>query len=136
MKKKLLVILVALMCIMLCACGSSETNNTESNTENIQNNIENSQDNSEVATDEAGFSIVGEWKIESSDSPVTFKEDGTFESYLGDGFEYEDKSASNIISIDIGGFGFAGAGMQDFEIVEENGNYKLVCKDIVLVQVN
>ena len=114
MKKKLLVMLVSVMCIMLCACGSSEGNNTENN-----------QNNSEVSTEEEGFSIVGEWKIESTDSPVTFKEDGTFESYLGPGFKYELKLDSNKVSIDLAGCGLPGSGMQDFDIVEENGSYKM-----------
>lgn len=124
MKKKLLVMLVAVMCIMLCACGSSEANNS---------NTENNQNNSEVSTEEEGFSIVGEWKFESSGSPVTFFEDGTYESYLGTGFKYELKLVSNKVSIDLDGCGVPGLGMQDFDIVEENGSYKIVGKNIVLV---
>ena len=127
MKKKLLVMLVAVMCIMLCACGSSEGNNS---------NTENNQSNSESNTEEQGFSIVGEWKIKSTDSPITFNEDGTFTSYLGDGFKYEDKSESNIITLELDGLGFSGVGMVDFDIIEENGNYKLVSKNIVIIPAN
>lgn len=116
MKKKLLVMLVAVMCIMLCACGSNETNNS---------NTENNQNNSEVSTEEEGFSIVGKWKFESTGSLVTFFEDGTYESYLGPGFKYELKLDSNKVSIDLAGCGLPGSGMQDFDIVEENGSYKM-----------
>lgn len=79
------------------------------------------------------FTVVGEWQFEETGSVVIFKEDGTYESYLGDGFAYEYKEASNIVTIDVDGFGYGGMGMQDFVITEEYGRYKLVCNNIVLI---
>ena len=130
--KKLFLILASLMCIMLCACGASE-GSAVNNSENGQSSSENGQTNSEDTNDVAEFAIVGEWKFLSTGSSVTFKEDGTYESYLGGGFTYQDKSDSNMIAIDMDGLGFAGVGVQDFNILQEDGTYKLQSKNVVLV---
>ena len=82
---------------------------------------------------EKSFTVVGEWKIEKTGAVVIFKEDGTYESNLGDGFRYEEKVTSNLVAIEADGLGYGGLGMQDFVIVEEIGRYKLVCNDIVLI---
>lgn len=85
---------------------------------------------------EKPFTVVGEWKIEKTGAVVTFKEDGTYESNLGDGFRYEEKVASKLVTIEADGLGYGGLGMQDFAIVEEFGRYKLVCNDIVIMPVS
>lgn len=123
MKKKLLVMLVAVMCIMLCACGSSKENNTESNSENSQSNSETTQKNTETESEEKQISVVGEWVRVFGDyyQTYTFNEDGTVTGYCTEPSTYTIRKSGdkNILSIQ------AGENPWDFYIVEENGSVKL-----------
>lgn len=112
MKKKLLVMFVASMCVMLCACGSSNENNVENNTESTQNG-------SEVVNEEEKISLVGQWKdVRNVGGSYFIKEDGTYAASGSDGAEgnYEIDSDNNIVKLD-----------RDFSIVCEDGTYKLLC---------
>ncbi len=145
MKKKLLVMLVAVMCIMLCACGSSEGNNTESNTGNSQVNTENSQSDTDTTQNESvKLPIVGKWAelyityadykesgiVISSGYPgiYVFEEDGTFYSDTTGGdsykFKYEIDSNKNVVIIN-----YTDDYSVELAIIEENGAYRLNYKD-------
>lgn len=117
MKKKLLVMLVAVMCIMLCACGSSEGNNTENN----QNN-ETTQNNSETTNNTDVSFLIGEWLCETSNFPeyYTFNEDGTCTCYgYGDCTYTVDTSTNKVI------INTTSNKPWELDIIEENGIYKL-----------
>lgn len=108
MKKKLLVMLVAVMCIMLCACGSNEGNGTADGTEPVQGG-------SEATSEEEEFSIVGEWKdVRNTHTTYYIKEDGTFfdGSYS---YDYEVDLESKIVKL----------GDKDFNLILEDGIYKM-----------
>lgn len=124
MKKKLLVMLVAVTCIMLCACGSSEPNTTENaNTENTQNNSEVTENTTETESEEKEISVVGEWVRVFDDyyQTYTFHEDGTMTGYCTEPTTYKIKKSGdkNVLSIQTDEDGW------DFYIVEENGSMKL-----------
>lgn len=120
MKNKLLIVLVLLMSIILCACGTGKGNNAN-NSQNTQNNSESTPNNTE--TQEKEISVVGEWVRVIGDyyQTYTFHEDGTMTGYCTEPTAYKIKKSGdkNVLSIQTGEYGW------DFYIVEENGSMKL-----------
>lgn len=137
MKKKLLVVLAAFMCVLLCACGSGEESNTETS-QNTQNNSDTSQDNndisqndSETESQEKEISVVGEWIRVFGDyyQTYTFHEDGTMTGYCTEPSTYTIRKSGdkNVLTVQ------TGESTWEFYVVEENGSMKLNAWDCSLV---
>ena len=108
MKKIIALVLAASLGLSLVACSPK---NADGDTASKTHTTITKPDDTVTSEDSPSFEDLIDRLENSTKIDITENEDGTFTSYLGDGFKYEDKSESNIITLELDGLGFSGVGI-------------------------
>ena len=116
MKKIIALLLVAVMCFSLAACGGDNeaSNNNEPQTNESGSQVETENND----TKEEKFNLYQEWKNVLTGSSLTFDKNGTVVTDAGKEYKYEYDKKLNMVSVYL-------SMTVNLDVTEENGIYKL-----------
>lgn len=116
MKKIIALLLVAVMCFSLAACGGDKE--TSNNNEPQTNNSGSQQEEANSDTKTEKFDLYQEWKNVLTGSSLTFDKNGTVTTEDGTEYKYEYDKKLEMISL-------YSSMTINLNITEENGVYKI-----------
>ncbi|MCF2651217.1 hypothetical protein [Anaeromassilibacillus senegalensis] len=100
MKRLIALLLVAVMCFSLAACGGDKetSNNNEPQTNNSETQQE-TADNSQEENADSAVNLVGTWEYTEANSVLVLNEDGTGEETSNGALTWKYDEASNTLFI-------------------------------------